>query len=150
MRSMTIALAVLLFAQSAAPADTAAPAEPAVPAAEWPPRERPRLDLVCEGSTVVGGGLFGGPRVPRSYAVRFRMADGAAAIRFPNDGITTDPASWEPVRKLRVARTEITGEVKAALFGYSRFVIDRVAGTISTSGGYSGTCRPVAEDRPAF
>lgn len=104
----------------------------------------PDINLVCDGSSMVGGGVLDrGPPTQRSYTVQFRIIGGAGEIYLPSPGGGIVSKGWEPVKDLAVTDELISAKVKTTIFSYSKFTIDRVTGVMNSSGGFSGQCRKV-------
>lgn len=93
-------------------------------------------------------------RVTVEATVEFRMSNGAATLRLPPIayGPTNlrGPRFEERVDNLVVTDSEITGSARVSLLGKTKFRIDRIAGTMSTSGGFRGQCASFDTKRRAF
>jgi len=101
------------------------------------------LNLACEGSSMVGGGILDrGPPTQRSYVVQVRIDDGAVSILLPpsGGGIISD---WQDAEQVTITDNEITGKLRTTIFSKSKFTIDRRSGVMTSSGGFTGTCRKV-------
>ncbi len=126
------------------------------------------LDLVCDGGTVTEvvassttanvnsayGRTTGTSETiePRyvAFSIRVKIEGEAGQVNLPAfalPGLSSAKDGWLRIKNLRVTEDHITGKIPFNFLSNSSFQIDRRAGTISSSGGFSGNCRPDAGER---
>lgn len=93
-------------------------------------------------------------RVTVDATVEFRMSNGAATLRLPaiayGSGNLRGARFEEKVDNLVVTENEISGSARVSLLGKTRFRIDRITGTMTSSGGFRGECAPFDVTKRAF
>lgn len=102
-----------------------------------------KINLTCEGSSMVGGGILDrGPPTQRSYVVQVRVTEPNVMILLPSPGggITSD---WQEAEQVLITDDQITGKLRTSVISKSKFTIDRRSGVMTSSGGFTGVCRKV-------
>ncbi|MEN2749321.1 hypothetical protein [Sphingomonas sp. T9W2] len=93
-------------------------------------------------------------RVTVDAMVEFRMSNGAATLRLPPIAYGSSNLRGarfeEKVDNLVVTDSQISGSARVSLLGKTRFRIDRITGTMTTSGGFRGECTPFDTAKRAF
>jgi hypothetical protein len=142
--------ALLLAAAVAAPTENMHLICEGGTARQFPTSTTTGIVATSRGGSAVGSSVTTEPGyVP--MIIQFRLQNGLAELSVPSyAGIRQGAGGWSKVKSLYVSDGEITGKVSAGMFDSSSFRIDRRTGTISSSGGYQGECRPMDASQRKF
>lgn len=117
------------------------------------------LQLVCEGSTSTshttafvmdgqGHMALGSATSTNSarvmHTIRIHIVGDMAEVHIPTSlapQISSKNGGWRKVSQLQINSNEIIGKVQVDWLDSTTFRIDRRTGSITSAGGFSGTCR---------
>jgi hypothetical protein len=136
------------------------------------PRSENEMLLICDGSTftvaptsqtnafvadnrgnMVTGSATSTAPANVGFQVQLRIIGNDAEMHLPAAAaprISAKNGGWRKVKELQITENQISGKVRTDWFDSSSFRIDRRTGSITSEGGFSGTCRKQDLQQRAF